>query len=181
MIRRLPVLAALLALGTLVGVSPALALDVENPQATTASKTTADYLHDLEGESAPDRLYAARLLRGLLARALRTEARASPDTIAYDDARALLVELEGRLPTACRTALRYDNAVAPCADILAMLDARSALPALRERLAEEDRKGPRRRLERAIAALEAAETTAAGGSPAASAAPEDPPVGAEAP
>lgn len=145
----------LLLLAALLYAAPAAALDAENPQGPKVEKTTADYLAELEGESAPDRLYAARVLRGQLRRALRVEARGEPGSIPYEEARALLVELEARLPQACTAGLKADNIVAPCADVLAWLEVRSALPALRERLATETRKGPRKRLERAIATLDA--------------------------
>lgn len=142
---------ALLALAA----APAHAVDVQSEAAVQSNKSLSDYLGDLEGAEDPDRLYASRVLRGELRRALRTEAKAAPGSLAQLDARALLVELSDRLPRACTTALRYKNSVAPCADMLAMLEATDALPALREALEGETRRGPRKSLEAAIEALEA--------------------------
>lgn len=138
--------------------APAFALDVDadpSSGATPASKTTAEYLSDLTDDSKPDRLYAARALRSQLKSALRAEARSKPGSLAHDEARAALVELSDRLPEACTTALRYDNVVAPCADILTLLEVTSALPALVERRAIETRKSVIKRLDKAIAALSA--------------------------
>jgi hypothetical protein len=146
----------LLLLAVLLAAAPALAIDEpQNPAGQDVSqKSLGDHLGDLVGESAPDRLYAARVLRGHLLRALKIEARGREGSFALDEARAELVELEERLPEACRAALKHDNVVAPCADVLAALDVTAALPELKERLAVETRKGVRKRVEAAIAALE---------------------------
>lgn len=153
---------ALLALSA----APAHAVDVQSEAAVQSNKSLSDYLGDLEGSSDPDRLYAARVLRGELRRALRTEAKAAPGSLAQLDARALLVELSDRLPRACTTGLRYKNSVGPCADMLAMLEATEALPALREALKGETRRGPRKSIENAIAALEAKAPASAPTAPA---------------
>ncbi len=146
-------LLALLALAALPGA--ARAVDVQSDAAVVSTKSLGDYIEDLSGDSDPDRLFAARVLRGELKRALRVEARAAEGSLTQLDARALLVELGARLPDACSAAVRFKNTVEPCADILAMLEVRGALPILREILANETRKGARKHLEAAIAALEA--------------------------
>ncbi|MFZ5477236.1 MAG: hypothetical protein ACOZNI_10730 [Myxococcota bacterium] len=143
----------LLAIPVLLLAPRALAIDEPNPAGDTSPKTTGELLSDLTGESGPDRLYAARVLRAQLVRALNAEARAKEGSIAHDEARAALVELEARLPEACTAALEHDNVVAPCADVLARLDVTAAVPALEARLAKETRKGVRKRLEAAIAEL----------------------------
>lgn len=148
-------LAALLAVLLMFVAAPAAAMDAENPQAPKSEKSTADLLSDLDGDEAPDRLYAARVLRGQLRRALRTEARGRVGSIPYEEARALLLELDLRLPEACTSALQFENTVGPCADMLAWLQVRDALPKLRERRAAEERKRVQKRLDAAIATLEA--------------------------
>lgn len=124
------------------------------PTATSASdKTTAEYLSDLDGDKPSDRLLAARVLQGQLRRALRTEARGRTGTLAYDDARAVLVEMDQRLPGACMNSLAYANVVAPCAEMLAMLGVVDAVPAIEAVLATETRKGPLRRITAALELL----------------------------
>ncbi len=137
----------------ILGASPALAIDEQSETSVASTKSVGEYLSDLEGDSAPDRLYASRVLRGNLKRALRVEATAREGTLIYDDARAVLVELEVRLPTACMSSLNQKNVVSACADILAMLDVRAALPSLQALLAGETRKPVRKRIELAIATL----------------------------
>ena len=137
--------------------TPALAQETEDPASSSpqpnGQKSTAQYLTELDGDDAPERLYAARVLRGQLRHSLAVEAHARPGSLASDDARAVLVELIERLPIACTNALAFKNTVASCADVLVMLDARGSLPVLEQTLAGETRKGARKHLEKAIAAL----------------------------
>jgi hypothetical protein len=135
--------------------SPAFAVDAQSSLQEGSQKEIADYLHDLASDSDPDRLFAARVLKGDLARALATERRAPEGSLPWLDARSLLVELDARLPDACRVAIRHQNATAPCADIYAMLQYRPALPLLVELRAGEQRKPVQRRLDAAIATLTA--------------------------
>ncbi len=144
---------ALLALAVLVLPSPARAVDEQSDVAVQSQKSLTDYLTDLESDSDPDRLYAARVLRGELKRVLRTEAKARAGSLASLDARATLIELEERLPRGCRVALQKVNSVAPCADILALLDVKAAVPELQGVLAVEKRKWVRRHLEAALERL----------------------------
>lgn len=143
--------ALLLALPTLA--SPAHAVDEQSEAAVQSQKSLPDYLADLEGDSEPDRLYAARVLRGELTRVLRVEAKAPAGSLASLDARAILIELEDRLPRACRSGLQKLNSVAPCADILGLLDVKEAVPEIQAVLAVEKRKWVRRHLEKALARL----------------------------
>jgi hypothetical protein len=152
----------LLCAGGLLSAGPAAALPVDDASGTPTptnssanSKTTAEYLSDLGGDNAPERLFAARVLRSQLKTALRTEAHSKPGSFANDEARAALVELSDRIPNACLSVLNEDNVVSPCADMLAMLEVTSALPALERRLAVETRKGPHKHLAAAIATLKA--------------------------
>jgi hypothetical protein len=169
-------LVALIVLAAVAGTRapPARALDVQSEAAVQSSKSLGDYLDDLEDESDPDRLFAARVLQGELARALRTVDRAPEGSLAWLDARALLLELEERLPRACTAAVRFRNTVAPCADILARLEVTTALPALREVRTLETRRAVTKRLDAAIAALEARVPPAPPPAPPAVAAPPPP-------
>lgn len=134
---------------------PARAIDEQSEVSVGSQKTLPDYFADLEGDSDPDRLYAARVLKSMLARSLRTEAHAPAGSLASLDARSLLVELEARLPNGCRVAVTHKNAVGPCADILALLEDRAALPRLQELRGEELRPAVQRKLDVAIARLAA--------------------------
>lgn len=127
-----------------------------DPADPSGPKSLGDYLIELDGEDPSERLMAARSLRGHLRRALNTEARANVGSIAYDDARSLLFELETRLPEVCMHGLSFRNVVAPCADMLGWLEVQEALPALQTALAAEDRKRVQKRIEAAIAAIQAA-------------------------
>jgi hypothetical protein len=129
------------------------AIDEQSETQPSTQKSMGDYLSDLEGDSAPDRLYASRVLRGNLRRALHAEATARPGSMRYDDARAALVELEERLPHACITDLAQANVVAACADILAMLDVKEAVPPLQALLATEKRKGVLKHIQAALTTL----------------------------
>ena len=115
---------ALLAMFTAAG--PALAVDPNLPggEAPTSApaKTLSDYLADLGGDDSPERLYAARTLRGEARRALHAIAHAPPDSIASLNAQSVLVEVDARLPLACRSALLYANSAPLCAEMLADLE-----------------------------------------------------------
>lgn len=124
--------------------------------ATVGAKTTAMLLADLRSDDDSDRLYAARALRAQMKRALRVEARGASGTIAADEARSVLFELEARVPDACRAGMvEHPNVVAACADMIAWLEVDDAEPLLRAALAAETRKGVRRRIERALASVAA--------------------------
>jgi hypothetical protein len=138
----------------------AAAVDVQSSASVNSVKTTQDYLSDLDGDSAPDRLYASRVLRGQLRHALRVERTAKEGSLARDDARSALIELGDRLPHACMSNLSAATTVAPCADILGMLEVQEALPLLQRALATEKRKWARRHIETAIALLGGTSTLA---------------------
>ena len=147
--RRLALLLLLLPL-------PAFAIDQTQPEVGSSStKTTADLLADLHSDGGPDRLYAARALKSQLKRALRVEARGREGSIALDDARSLLVELEARLPEICTDALDAPAVAAPCAEMLALLDVKEAAGAVEAAYTTETRKGPKKRLAEALAELRA--------------------------
>lgn len=136
---------------------PALAIEQTTPQAgTTSTKTTAELLSDLHSDDAPDRLYAARALKSQLTRALRIEAHGREGSIALDDARSILVELDERLPGICMDDLAIPAVSTPCAEMLALLGVEEARGAIQELAQRETRKSHRRRLERALLWLDAA-------------------------
>ena len=136
---------------------PAFAIDQTEPTEPgtggSSTKTTSDLLADLHGDEGPDRLYASRALRSQLKHALTVEARAPEASFAYDEARSLLIELEERLPSICAEALTSRQVAAPCAEMLAMLDVKSAIPAIETALAAEPRRRPHARMAAALATL----------------------------
>jgi len=116
-------------------------------------KTLGDYFTDLGSEEAPERLFAARAIRAETFGALRAIAHAPADSLASMEARSLLVEIDARLPGACRAALRHDNTVVPCAELLAatehvelLADVLAARPLVKG-------KGPLKRFEAAVVAM----------------------------
>jgi hypothetical protein len=142
----------------------AWAVDEQTELAPSTVKTPRDYASDLTGESAPDRTYAARALRGQVRRAVRRSRTGVEGSLFREEARAALVELEALVPGPCTAALADARTAGPCADALADLGVTSALPALREARAAATRRGLARRLDGAIQRL-------GGGSPADDGAP----------
>lgn len=146
-----------------VQVSPALigaaraqeALGADEGVKPSGDKSVAEYLMDLDGDDAGDRLMAARVLRGQLRRALRTLERGRPGTLAHDDARALMVELDQRLPEACMNALAYPDVAYLAAEMLAMLEIRSAIPAIELALQREEKKRRQERINESLLILRA--------------------------
>lgn len=166
-------------LAALLLVKPALAVDPSTPGESapqTAQKVLSDYLADLGGDDAPERLYAARTVRGEERRALWAIDHAPPDSLAALDAQSILVEIEARVPMACRSALLYTNTVPLCAEILADLEHVELLPEVRTARTRVTTKGAIKRVDEAIVKLEAVATAAmplapAPTAPAAEAAP----------
>jgi hypothetical protein len=134
---------------------PAHAVDRQDPRAPSTMKTTAHYLSDLSGPEGPDRLFAARVLRARVKRAVVDAAR-EPDDLAAMEALALLDELERELPGRCAVAMGQESVVPACADALARLGAIEAAPALRVARAAATRRRTVRAIDRALAALDAA-------------------------
>ena len=133
---------------------PAHAVDRQDPRAPATMKTTAHYLTDLSGPEGPDRLFAARVLRGRVKRAV-ADASGDEADIATLEARALLDELARELPGRCAVAMGQESVVPACADALARLDSTASLPALRVARAAATKRRTLRSLDRAIARLEA--------------------------
>lgn len=156
MSRPLALLAATLLLA--FGASTAAAQDSSSPDpneiaVSSSHKSTAELISDLTSSSGSTRLYAARSLKSQLRVALRTEVHGRPDTIRHDEALAKLVELDARLPSACTSALRNDNVVPACAEMLAMLGATASVPAIEGARDRVKSAGGRRRVDAALACL----------------------------
>lgn len=137
----------------------------ENP--STPEKTTADYLRLIDGEDASDRLLSARVLKGQLKRALHKLEHGRPGSLSHDDARALMVELDERLPEACLNALVYSNVAAACSEILAMMEVRAAEGPIGEALSRETRKHAKKRIAAALSIIQALPPEAPPAAPAA--------------
>ena len=121
----------------------------------SGEKSIAEYLMELDGDDASERLMAARVLRGHLRRALRTLDRGRVGTLSHDDARALMVELDQRLPEACMNALAYPDVAYLAAEMLAMLEIRSAIPAIELAMQREEKERRQERMAESLAALRA--------------------------
>ncbi|GDX81011.1 hypothetical protein LBMAG42_28220 [Deltaproteobacteria bacterium] len=148
----------LLGLAGLFAMKPALAVDPSTPGESapqSVAKTLSDYLADLGGDDAPERLYAARTIRGEERRALWAIDHAPADSLAALDAQSILVEVEARIPMACRSALLYTNTVPLCAEILADLGHAELLPEVRTARTRVSTKGAIKRVDAAIVRLEA--------------------------
>lgn len=120
---------------------------------SASDKPLAQYLTELTLDDDPKRLYAARVVYGTLKHDLHVVDHAHEGSIAYDDARAELVELQDRVPGACLVAVSYPNTVALCADMLAWLEVSEAREPLQKLLETETRKSVRKHLEAALATI----------------------------
>lgn len=148
----------LLGLAAVFAMNPAFAVDPTSPGESApqaAAKTLSDYLADLGGDDAPERLYAARTIRGEERRALWAIEHAPADSLSALDAQSILVEVEARVPMACRSALLYANTVVLCSEILADLEHVELLPEVRAARTRVTTKGAIKRVDAAIVKLEA--------------------------
>ncbi len=156
-------LAALLLAGLLA--SPAARAQPGAQVVQTGPRTFDDYLGQLLEPDASDRLFAARELRRRVRRAVRLARRGDRASLAVADALASLDDFDRYLAPRCIEAVehteRFGNILVPCADILGLLGTREALPALRAAREAETRRRPRRHLDRAVQAIEAADAEAA--------------------
>ncbi len=143
----------------LAAAGPAFAVDPNMPggeaPASAPAKTLSDYLADLGGDDAPERLYAARTLRGEARRALHAIARTPADSLASLNAQSVLVEVDARLPLACRSALQYANSAPLCAEMLADLEHVELIEEVRASRARVTAKCALKRLDAATIRLEA--------------------------
>ena len=131
------------------------AANADNPTRMVPQRepSLGEYMDDLGGDVAPDRLYAARVLRGRVKLALRQAGWRDP---MYAAAAAQdLGDFDQRLAPLCVTQLAVRNVTRPCADILRLLESADAVGPLRAAADAEDRAGVARRLRRAALAIEA--------------------------
>ncbi len=131
-------------------------------------KTLGDYFQDLDGDNKGDRLAAARVLRGMLRRNLLRVDGGRQGSLAWDEARSALFELETRIPSACLSAIQYDNVIVACADMLVMLGVTEAIEPLRARMPA---LGDGRRAEKVAGAVARLEALPKAESPASPASP----------
>jgi hypothetical protein len=134
---------------------PAHAIDRQDPRAPATMKTTAHYLNDLSGPEGPDRLFAARVLRSRVKRAVADAARDEAE-LSTMEARALLDELSRELPGRCAVAMGQEGVVPACADALARIGAVESVPALRVARAAATKRRTVRAIDRALATLDRA-------------------------
>lgn len=115
--------------------------------------STARYAADLVGGDAPSSAYAARVL---LRRARSAWRLAVSDTndIASLEARQILVEFDELVAPRCTRLVSQDNTVRACSIILGLLETKSALPILKERLEQPTTRCERRAVARAIERIE---------------------------
>lgn len=118
--------------------------------------TLQSYLDDLTGSNKGDRLLAARSLRRQVKAALRSANRGPADSFGVQEALVQLEEYDARLAPRCISALERIDTLAPCADILGMLETQDALDALERSLQIATRRGTNRRVDRAVARIQAA-------------------------
>jgi hypothetical protein len=123
-----------------------------------------DWVDRLSTTNPAKRLLAARTLRSELRVAMKTAERASPGTLRRDEALSRLDDLERHAIPACVSLIHATEDLNPknasrvaraCADILRLLHAEAAVPALESRASREKGR-TRRKLERATRALRAA-------------------------
>ncbi len=127
--------------------------EMENQSVASTQKSLGDYFTDLGSDDAPERLFAARAVRSETLSALRIADRAPSDSIASMEARSVLVEIDARLPGACRAALRYENTALQCAELLAATEHRELLTEVVAARVLVKGKGPLKRFDAAVVKL----------------------------
>ena len=113
-----------------------------------------DLAQDLTSEDKGDRQLAARALRRQVRIHLRDAGR-SEGSLPQLEALAALQDYDAKVAPRCLKVLGKPDLVGPCADILGLLETPEAAAPLRDALAAESRRGPRRRIERALARISA--------------------------
>ena len=137
----------------LIGEAQAAGDSMAESTGAAPQKTLGDYFTDLASDDAPERLFAARAVRAEAFGALRTLERAPADSLASMEARSLLVEIDARLPGACRSALRYENTVVPGAEMLAATGRTEMLPEVQAASHLVKPRGLRKRYDAAVVKL----------------------------
>jgi hypothetical protein len=117
--------------------------------------TVESYARDLSSSSPAKRRYAARVLLRQIRTARRAAARGPEDDLTRDEARQTLTDCDRVVAPACSSHIALPEVTGPCADILGLLETRSALPQLKEQLQREQRRSVQRRIKRAITTIQA--------------------------
>ncbi len=159
-----PEIGALLLLSILVfaWMRPAWAVEGDPAKGgPSIEKRLGDYLADLGGDDGPERLFAARIVKGETRRALAAMNHAPAGSLAALEGRSTLVEIDARAPSACANALTYVNTVVLCAEILADLSHPEMIGRIQAGRALLTDKGARRRVDAALAILAVPEPSAA--------------------
>lgn len=126
--------------------------DPSDPQ-QLRTKSNIEYAGDLAGSDGPDRVYAARALR-MQALTARRQAD-GPESERQFEARVTLSDLRhDALGGAMRAVVEHRDVRAACADILRAFEDPTSKPALLAALEAEDRKRIKKRIEKAIDAIE---------------------------
>jgi len=118
--------------------------------------STLRYASDLVGTDAPKRLYAARVLRRRVRTAWRLAVRDGTDMHVLE-ARQTLSEFDSLIAPRCIRQLDVPATLRPCAQILGLLETRSALPFLKDQRERADGWITRRIIGKAIGRIEAAQ------------------------
>ena len=100
------------------------------------------YVHDLVGQDAADRLFAARVLHRRVREAWRLATRTSGEMNVIE-AKQTLVDFDTMVAPKCIRQLKVANTVRPCAAILGMLETEAAVQPL---LDQRDRERKRRNI-----------------------------------
>ncbi len=116
-----------------------------------------DLAQDLTSEDKGDRQLAARALRRQVRIHLR-DAEGREGSLSQFEALAALQDNHANVAPRCLKVLDKPDLVGPCADILGLLETPQAAAPLRAALQTEARRGPRRRIERALARISTAST-----------------------
>jgi HEAT repeat protein len=112
--------------------------------------TLAKFVSDLTGASSAKRALAGRTLLSQVKRARKDAARWPEGDLVRAEALARLTDFDQLVAPACARELRIPEVTSACAEILGLLETRSALPKLEAQLAVEERRRVRRRLAQAI-------------------------------
>ncbi|MCB9791918.1 MAG: hypothetical protein H6741_04250 [Alphaproteobacteria bacterium] len=154
-------LAAALLLGREAGaVPPPPRLPPQAEASQLQERTLEDWARMLRASDAADQRLAARELRRRVHSANRAAEHARPGSIQELETRQELAKLVNALERPCVVSLTNPEVARTCAQLLAALEIRSALPALEEALPQTERRRTQRAIEAAIAELSGLETEA---------------------
>ena len=120
-----------------------------------APPTLIKLVQDLSSENSAKRRYAGRVLHSRAKTARSQAARGPEDDLTRADAMQVLTDFDQLVAPACIRHIALPEVTAACADILRLLETRTALSALKGQLERETRRREKRRLTKAIERIEA--------------------------